>query len=143
MYRWEVLITYFTNQFVTSIPSYVIVKICSYTIFLRWDKFENVNTDYSHCPYLDYTPSLTGPNDYDILVVEKEKFDQNIPRTQEKNLSCVAMFVGHMCGVWRCLSNPLPYPDGATMVIFLSTAVLCENCYQHAMSVCPPNTKLL
>ena len=96
MYRWEVLITYFTNQFVTNIPSYVIVKICcSYTIFFRWDKFENVNTDYSHCPYLDYTPSLTGPNDYDILVVEKEKFDQNIPRTQEKNLSCVAMLVGH------------------------------------------------
>ena len=97
MYRPEVLITYFTNQFVTNIPSYVIFKICSYTIFFSWDKFENVNTDYSHCPYLDYTPSLTGPNDYDILVVEKEKFDQNIPRTQEKNLSCVAMLVGHMC----------------------------------------------
>ena len=95
MYRWEVLITYFTNQFVTNIPSYVIVKICcSYTIFFGWDKFENVNTDYSHCPYLDYTPSPPGPNDYDILVVEKEKFDQNIPIRQEKNPSCVAMYGG-------------------------------------------------
>ena len=82
---------------VLEISVFKLIIFCSYTIFLSLDTFENVNTDYSHCPYLDYTPSPPGPNDYDILVVEKEKFDQNIPRTQEKNLSCVAMLVGHMC----------------------------------------------
>ena len=87
---------------VLEISVFKLIIFCSYTIFLSLDTFENVNTDYSHCPYLDYTPSPPGPNDYDILVVEKEKFDQNIPRTQEKNLSLccnVCGTVGHMCDV--------------------------------------------
>ena len=79
---------------VLEISVFKLIIFCSYTIFLSLDTFENVNTDYSHCPYLDYTPSPAGPNDYDILVVEKEKFDQNIPIRQEKNPSCVAMFGG-------------------------------------------------